>query len=144
MTWEDKVMPYSSGNIYSYTPCQVRAGATLAERVSRSGALPTLADSLRACADGGHNLDYLRCVRGSVHNGCQEQQRGEQEGSACGNRRSRVSQGLDRTLEPARGCLERLGDWRFSARSGMHGCYGAFLCVHLDLQCKRHVRRAVD
>jgi predicted lipoprotein len=24
MTWEDKVMPYSSGNIYSYTPCQVR------------------------------------------------------------------------------------------------------------------------
>merc|ERR1719223_2401036 len=47
MTWEDKVMPYSSGNIYSYTPCQMV----------------------------GTILDTVRCVRGSVHHGCPEQQR---------------------------------------------------------------------
>ena len=84
-------MPYSSGNIYSYTPCQVRTGPTATGTFQRSRVLPTFTDSLRACADGGHDLDYLRCVRGSVHHGCKEQQRREQEGGACGNRRGGVS-----------------------------------------------------
>ena len=77
MTWEDKVMPYSSGNIYSYTPAQVR--------LCRAQSVATSVLTLCARADGGYYLDYLRCVRGCVHHGGQKQQRSEQEGRACGN-----------------------------------------------------------
>ena len=81
MTWEDKVMPYSSGNIYSYTPAQVR----LLLDVVLGPVSATSVLTLCARADGGHDLDYLRCVRGCVHHGGQKQQRSEQEGCAGGN-----------------------------------------------------------
>ena len=39
MTWEEKVMPYASGNVYSYTPTQVNSLAawiqTSARRLNR-------------------------------------------------------------------------------------------------------------
>jgi hypothetical protein len=49
MTWEEKVMPYASGNVYSYTPTQVNSPAAWIQTDLCPPAQPSLTVCRRVC-----------------------------------------------------------------------------------------------